>query len=130
MLPTPGTAKAEQPIKTYSPINIITIFLKAVNTLYRKDLHKMTDNITTYKIPRMRTVSEAAKELKEMDENTAVTEYHIRQLALSGVLPRVQAGRKMLINFDLLLEYLQNPTADKFRVHTTAANVNGIRAIY
>ncbi len=90
----------------------------------------MTDNITTYKIPRMRTVSEAAKELKEMDENTAVTEYHIRQLALSGVLPRVQAGRKMLINFDLLLEYLQNPTADKFRVHTTAANVNGIRAIY
>ena len=39
-------------------------------------------------LPRMRTVHEAAKELKEMDENTAVTEYHIRQLALSGVLPR------------------------------------------
>lgn len=89
----------------------------------------MIDNITNLKIPRMRTVPEAAKELKEMDAHTAVTEYHIRQLALSGVLPRVQAGRKLLINFDLLLEYLQNPTADKFQVHNTAADVNGIRRI-
>lgn len=91
----------------------------------------MIDNTTNFKIPRMRTVAEAAKELKEMDEHTAVTEYHIRQLALSGVLPRVQAGRKMLINFDLLLEYLQNPAADKFQVHSNAAaDVNGIRPIF
>ena len=90
----------------------------------------MIDNITNLKIPRMRTVPEAAKELKAIDEHTAVTEYHIRQLALSGVLPRVQAGRKLLINFDLLLEYLANPTADKFQVHNTAADVNGIRPIY
>lgn len=88
----------------------------------------MIDNTTNIYIPRMRTVHEAAQELKAMDEHTAVTEYHIRQLALSGVLPRVQAGRKLLINFDLLLEYLQNPTADKFQVHT-AADVNGIRRI-
>lgn len=90
----------------------------------------MIDNITNLKIPRMRTVHEAAQELKTMDKNTAVTEYHIRQLALSGVLPRVQAGRKLLINFDLLLEYLANPTADKFQVHTAAADVGGIRPIY
>lgn len=90
----------------------------------------MIDNTTNFKIPRMRTVAEAAKELKAMDEHTAVTEYHIRQLALSGVLPRVQAGRKLLINFDLLLEYLANPTADKFQVHTSDADVNGIRPIY
>ena len=91
----------------------------------------MIDNTTNFKIPRMRTVAEAAKELKEMDAHTAVTEYHIRQLALSGVLPRVKAGRKMLINFDLLLEYLANPTADKFQVHSNAAaDVNSIRPIY
>jgi excisionase family DNA binding protein len=91
----------------------------------------MIDNITNFKIPHMRTVPEAAKELKEMDAHTAVTEYHIRQLALSGVLPRVKAGRKMLINFDLLLEYLADPTADKFQVHSNAAaDVNGIRPIY
>ena len=103
--------------------------MKAI-LIYKKRSDKiMIDNTTNFKIPRMRTVAEAAKELKEMDEHTAVTEYHIRQLALSGVLPRVQAGRKLLINFDLLLEYLQNPTADKFQVHT-AADVNGIRPIY
>lgn len=89
----------------------------------------MNNNLTKFKIPRMRTAHEAAQELKAIDEHTAVTEYHIRRLALSGVLPRVQAGRKLLINFDLLLEYLANPTADKFRVHT-AADVNGIRPIY
>ena len=91
----------------------------------------MIGNTTNFYIPRMRTVHEAAQELKSMDEHTAVTEYHIRQLALSGVLPRVQAGRKLLINFDLLLEYLQNPTAEKFQVHSNAAaDVNGVRAIY
>ena len=90
----------------------------------------MIDNTTNFKIPRMRTVHEAAQELKAIDEHTAVTEYHIRQLALSGVLPRVQAGRKLLINFDLLLEYLSDPTADKFQVHSNvAADVNGIRRI-
>lgn len=91
----------------------------------------MIDNTTNFNIPRMRTVHEAAQELKAMDEHTAVTEHHIRQLALSGVLPRVQAGRKLLINFDTLIEYLQNPTADKFQVHSnTASDVNGIRRIY
>lgn len=85
--------------------------------------------ITEFKVPRMRTISEAARELKQVDEHTAITEYHIRRLALSGVLPRVQAGRKLLINFDLLLEYLQNPEADKFQVHNTATVQNGIRKV-
>lgn len=86
-------------------------------------------NIKT--LPRMRTISEAAAEIKATDPNTAITEYHIRQLALSGVLPRIKAGRKLLINLDTLIEYLQNPTADKFKpTNTTAVNTsNGIRAI-
>ena len=89
----------------------------------------MNSNLTEFKIPRMRTVAEAAKELKAIDEHTAVTEYHIRQLALSGVLPRVKAGRKLLINLDTLIEYLTDPTAEKFQVHTAAADVGGIRRI-
>lgn len=90
----------------------------------------MIDNTTNFNIPRMRTVHEAAQELKAIDEHTAVTEHHIRQLALSGVLPRVQAGRKLLINFDTLIEYLQNPTSDKFQIHSNAADdVNGIRKV-
>ena len=56
-------------------------------------------------IPRMRTVHEAAVELKKLDADTAVTEYHIRRLVLDGVLPRLKAGKKYLINLDSLLEY-------------------------
>ncbi len=79
-------------------------------------------------LPRMRTVAEATAEIKAADPNTGVTEYHIRQLAISGVLPRVKAGRKMLINLDVLIEYLQDPTAEKFKVRNAAAN-NGIKRI-
>lgn len=94
----------------------------------------MINNINAVKepptLPRMRTVPEAAAEIKAADPNTAITEYHIRQLALSGVLPRVKAGRKLLINLDTLIEYLTDPTAEKFNVHNAAAsNSNGIRRI-
>ena len=82
----------------------------------------------TVRTPRMRTVKEAAQELKALDSHTAVTEYHIRRLALQGVLPTVKAGKKKLINLDLLIEYLQNPTAEKFRPVATAT-VGGIRRV-
>lgn len=81
--------------------------------------------IMSLSTPRMRTVPEAAQELRALDPNTAVTPYHIRQLALNGTLPTVKAGRKKLINLDLLLEYLADPTAQKFQT----ATVNGIRRI-
>lgn len=83
-------------------------------------------------IPRMRTVKEAAAEIKQLDAHSALTEWRIRELALSGVLPRVQAGKKLLINLDTLFEYLQDPTAEKFqRTQTAASNVvQGIRKIY
>lgn len=89
----------------------------------------MNNKITYAKLPRMRTIKEAVAELKAIDEHTAITEYHIRQLALSGVLPRVQAGKKLLINLDLLIEYLVNPDADKFKVNNAAPINNGIRKI-
>ena len=58
-------------------------------------------------LPRMRTIGEAAAMLKAMDPDTAVTEYYIRQLVLTGALPHVCAGCKRMINFDRLLDYLR-----------------------
>ena len=58
-------------------------------------------------LPRMRTIGEAAAMLKAMDPDTAVTEYYIRQLVLTGALPHKCAGCKRLINFDRLLDYLR-----------------------
>lgn len=62
-------------------------------------------------IPRMRTVKEAIEELKAIDPNTAVHEYFLRGLAKQNAIPVVWAGRKMLINFDKLLEYLEGKSA-------------------
>ena len=97
------------------------------NSLHNLKLHR--DNSHNIKLPRMRTIKEAVAELKALDERTAITEYHIRQLVLSGILPRVKAGKKYLINLDLLIEYLVNPDADKFKVNNAAAINNGIRKI-
>lgn len=60
-------------------------------------------------MPKMRTIKEAHQELKQLDPDTAVTEYYIKQLVLSGQIPHVQAGRKRLLNFDALLLFLSNP---------------------
>lgn len=57
-------------------------------------------------LPRMRLLKDAAAEIKAPDPSTAVTPYYIRQLALDGKIKSVMAGRKRLINFDDLLEYL------------------------
>ncbi len=85
-----------------------------------------TDNQHT--IPRMRTVNEAAQELKALDPHTAMTPYHIRRLCLDGVLPTVKAGKKILLNLDTLLEYMQDPTAEKFKPNLATAT-NKIRRI-
>ena len=57
----------------------------------------------------MRLLKEAATEIKQLDPGSAVTPYFIRQLALEGKIKSVMAGRKRLINFDDLLDYLTRP---------------------
>lgn len=83
---------------------------------------------TSISVPRMRTVTEAAQELKALDEHTAMTPYHIRRLCLEGVLPTVRAGKKILLNLDTLIEYMTDPTADKFQSRPAVVQ-NGIRRI-
>lgn len=61
-------------------------------------------------LPRMRTINEAAAEIRALDPHTAVTPHFIRQLILDGKIPSVMAGRKYLVNLDGLQEYLANPS--------------------
>lgn len=70
--------------------------------------------------PRIRTVKEAMLELRALDPSTAMTSYHIRRLCLEGILPTVKTGKKILLNLDTLLEYLQNP--DKFKPLTESSS--------
>lgn len=88
----------------------------------------MTYTNNQARVPRMRTVREAADELKAHDPHTAMTAYHIRRLCLDGVIPTVKAGKKILLDLDILIEYMANPDADKFQPHPPRA-VNGIRRV-
>lgn len=88
----------------------------------------MLINKNQARIPRMRTVNEAAQELRQLDPHTAMSPYHIRRLCLDGVLPTVKAGKKILLNLDTLIEYMYDPTADKFQPRQTVT-ANGIRRI-
>ena len=57
---------------------------------------------------QMRLLSEAYAEIKKDDPNTVLTMNALRCLVKSGTIPSVQIGRKRLINYEKLLEYLAN----------------------
>ena len=86
----------------------------------------MTD---TKKIPVVLTVKDAVHKIKEDCPGTAITENYLRQLIKDGVLPELKAGNKVLINLDVLIEYLSNPTAEKFQPKSKVIGFGGIRPI-
>lgn len=55
---------------------------------------------------RIRTIREAIALLKQADSQTAVTYHFIRKLCDSGYIKSIRAGKKILINYDELLAYL------------------------
>lgn len=64
-------------------------------------------------LPRMRTAPQLAAEYKAADPNTHVNAHFIRGLILSGIIPFVPAGKKHLVNADVLAEYLKTGQATK-----------------
>lgn len=62
---------------------------------------------------RMRRLSELLDYIKQKDPDTALTNYALRRMVLSGAIPHTPAGRRKLINLDILDDLLDNP--DKLR---------------
>ena len=62
---------------------------------------------------RMRSIEGAYKEIHEKDPNSAVSKRYIRQLVTSGVIPARKAGKKYLLNFDMLESYLSGDEAEQ-----------------
>ena len=80
----------------------------------------------TKSIPRMRTAAKIVAEIKALDPDTEVTEFHIRKLAKDGTVPVVWAGRKALINLDDVLDLMRQGMT---RPTEEAPAVGGIRRI-
>ena len=60
---------------------------------------------------RLRSLKQCYAAIKESDPGTSLTPCAIKRLALSGKIPVVRIGVKVLINLDGLLEILSNATA-------------------
>lgn len=58
-------------------------------------------------MPRIRTLKDTYEFLREMDPNTAVTPNALRRMVVSGQVPCVKAGKKYLIDLDVLFDYLK-----------------------
>ena len=56
----------------------------------------------------MRLIREVYEQLKSDDPDTNITMYALRTIVKSGKVATVQLGRKTLINYDSLLDYLNN----------------------
>jgi len=59
------------------------------------------NTVSKIKVPRMKTVVETAK-------LTGVAKHRIRTLALSGEIVHLRAGKKILINLDKFIEFLNS----------------------
>ena len=80
------------------------------------------------KLPRMRTLDECVVMLRELDPDTAVSKHYVRRLALTGEIPIVMCGRKRLINFDKLIEYLNEPHTESAKMYSMPT-CGGIRKV-
>ena len=58
-------------------------------------------------MPRIRTLAETYQYIKEQDKETAITQNALRRMVVSGQIPCVKAGKKYLIDLDVLFEYLK-----------------------
>ena len=58
---------------------------------------------------RMRSIKDAAKYFRELDPETELTEYTLRQMIKEGTIPAVKTGIKYLINLDQLLALFGSP---------------------
>jgi hypothetical protein len=60
-----------------------------------------------FNMPRIRTLSEVYSYIKDMDPDTAITQNALRRMVVSGQVPCIKAGKKYLIDLDVLFEYLK-----------------------
>lgn len=66
--------------------------------------------IKMFKLPTMATIKETweflEKQAKENNTKNNLTEYRLRQLALNNQIVHIRAGKKILINIDKLIDFL------------------------
>ena len=60
---------------------------------------------------KIRSIKQACEYIKELDNNTGVTEHAIRVMVKRGDIPCIKVGCKNLISVEKLLEFLERKTS-------------------
>jgi len=58
---------------------------------------------------KLRVVKDAYELIKASDPATAMTLCGLRRLVQMGTIPSVQIGKKKLVNYEALIEFLNSP---------------------
>ena len=74
-------------------------------------------------IPKMRTIKEIIKIMKEADPETAMSERAIRSLATSGELPCVRVGSKILISLEAFNRFLNGEPKEPDKEESKRAEI-------
>lgn len=61
-------------------------------------------------MPQMRLIKEAFQQIKEDDPQTALTMNGLKSLVRIGKIPSIKIGRKTLVNYNALIEFLSAQT--------------------
>lgn len=75
---------------------------------------------------RMRLLREAYEQLKLDDPDTNITIYALRTIVKSGKIATVNLGRKTLINYDSLIEYLNNGDNQKSNGNSSLGEIRRV----
>ena len=59
-----------------------------------------------YTVSRMKTIKQSFEEIKKLDPDTAISQWFIRSLCKQGKVKHFMTGTKILVNFDDLINYL------------------------
>lgn len=57
---------------------------------------------------RIRTITETLQMIKQEDHNTSLSEFLIRKLANNYKIRSIKTGKKIMIDYDSLLAFLQS----------------------
>lgn len=75
---------------------------------------------------RIRTLSETLQHIKDLDPDTAITANALRRMVVSGQVPSIKAGKKYLIDLDVLFDFLKGdkPEDDSNEIDSTWRGLN------
>lgn len=78
---------------------------------------------------RIRSVQDAYQMLKAEDPDTPVSVSMIRRLLADGTIPCIRNGRKIYLNYDILLDYLSQSCTDTEDNQQEVPDTGGIRPV-